>query len=205
MSYTDPRTKNLIPDAKSPKDYLNRYAETIQQNLAKVEEEKLQKILDLLQKCIEENRRVYVGGNGGSAAIADHLLCDWVKGVALPNEKNLKVQSLLGSPALFTAIGNDYGYEHTLSYPLEIYGERGDLLVLISSSGNSANIAKAIEIAKEKGIAVIGLSGFDGGILHKMADVSIHIPIHNYGMVEDCHQSIMHVLAQYLFRLRSTK
>jgi D-sedoheptulose 7-phosphate isomerase len=199
----DPRTKNDMPEAKTVHGYLQEYTKRVQKGLSEVPAESLEAAISLLKEIIQKQKRVYVGGNGGSAAIADHLLCDFVKGTATTAHTHLKVQSLVSSTALFTAIGNDYGYEHTLAFPLEIHGEEGDLAILISSSGNSANIVKAAEMAKKKKMKIIGLTGFDGGKLREMADVRLHIGIHNYGMVEDAHQSLMHTLAQFLYLMKT--
>jgi D-sedoheptulose 7-phosphate isomerase len=141
---------------------------------------------------------VFVAGNGGSAAISEHLSCDWQKGVHLEHMNGLKVQCLTSNTALLTAIANDYGYDQAFSYQLEFADvTKEDLVLLISSSGNSDNIIKAALFAKNKGCKVIGLTGFTGGKLKDLADVSLHIPFSNYGLVEDGHQVLMHVLAQY--------
>lgn len=136
--------------------------------------------------------KIYVGGNGGSAAISNHLCCDFMKGA------NLRVMSLSCNTPLITAIGNDLGYEKTLSFQLEKTLTRADLVLLISSSGNSPNIIEAAHVAKRIGAPLVGMTGFDGGSLAQLSDVSIHIPINNYGVVEDCHQSIMHIISQYI-------
>lgn len=144
--------------------------------------------------------RVFVGGNGGSAAISDHLTCDFTKGVAKENKFNPKVISLCGSHALHSAIANDMGYEYTLQYQLELHRlSPNDVVILISSSGNSANILSAMKYAKERCAPVIGMTGFDGGKLNQLADVKLHVDAQNYGVIEDCHQILMHVLAQYMY------
>lgn len=203
MQKQDPRLKNVLPEADTPKAYLGMYMERLAAAMAKVPEASLTAAFQLIRDAAEKNGRIYVGGNGGSAAIADHLLCDWTKAVAIAGKPNLRVHTLFSSLALNTAIANDYGYEHTLAFPLELMADRGDLVVLISSSGNSPNIVRALEAARAKGVKVIGLSGFSGGKLKEMADVSLHVPVDNYGMVEDAHQMIMHSLAQLLLKVRS--
>ena len=200
--YINSQRKNFYPQAENIKEYLEKYSQKVHETLLQISQKSLGDTLAHLEVCMKNGKRVYVGGNGGSAAISDHLLCDWMKGTSFSQKPNLKVHSLLDSMALFTATCNDHGYEHALAYPLDIYGEAGDLVVLISSSGNSPNIVKAAETAKKKNITIIALTGFDGGKLRELADISFHIPLHNYGMVEDAHQSIMHVLAQYLYLLR---
>lgn len=196
----DPRSKNKTFSMASPGAYLAEYAATVQKTLAAVPPERLQRSLELLHAALRAGRRIYVCGNGGSAAIADHLCCDWTKGTVVPGQPPLKTHSLVANSALMTALANDYGYEQTFSRQVELYGEGGDVLVAISSSGNSPNIVGAVEAARARGMKVLGLSGFSGGKLAQLADVSLHAPFDNYGLVEDCHQILMHVLSQYLVR-----
>ncbi|MCO5144084.1 MAG: SIS domain-containing protein [Oligoflexia bacterium] len=204
MNHQDPRSKNYYPESTSIKDYLSKYVSSVSELLNSLDSASLDKATDSIFNCIGENRTIFVGGNGGSSAIADHLLCDWVKGTCIQHkEHNLKVFSLNSSPSLLTAVANDYGYEHTLSYPLEIYGKNGDVVVLISSSGNSPNIINAAKLALKKNMTIIGLTGFSGGELKHLSTINLHIPIENYGMVEDAHQMIMHVIAQQVFLKRT--
>lgn len=168
--------------------YFKEYITTLYSALYKLN-------LEAAQRTILNRRgRIFVGGNGGSSAISDHLTCDFEKGTGL------QTQSLVGRVALLTAIANDMGYEKVFSHQLELAKiNRGDLIILISSSGNSPNIVAAAEYAKSIGTPIIGLSGFTGGALASLSDVSLHVDVKNYGVVEDAHQTIMHVLAQYIY------
>lgn len=196
----DPRSKNRTFSMESPFTYLSEYVATLEETVRKVPGEKLVSAIELLETTIRTGKRIYVCGNGGSAAIADHLCCDWTKGTHIEGKPPLKTHSLVANGSLLTALANDFGYEEALSSQVEIYGESGDVLVAISSSGNSPNIVKAVETARAKNMKVIGLSGFSGGKLAELADISLHTPFENYGLVEDCHQILMHVLSQYLTR-----
>jgi phosphoheptose isomerase len=140
-----------------------------------------------------------VAGNGGSAAIADHLLCDWVKGTYTPSQPAIYVHSLVSNAALLTAVANDFSYEESFARQLEMQGQPGDLLCTISSSGNSPNILAVMRRASALGIKTIAFTGFSGGEASRMADISIHVAANNYGVVEDCHQSLMHNIAQYVY------
>ena len=153
---------------------------------------------DLLLETQSKIRTVYVGGNGGSAAIANHLCCDFMKG------SGIKTVSLSSNVPLITAIGNDYGYQQVLAKQLGYLGCSGDVVILISSSGQSANIKQAVIEAKSKGIKIIGLSGFDGGYLADNSDISLHVNYDNYGIVEDVHQMLMHSLAQSVVAANET-
>ncbi len=196
----DPRSKNKTFSMESPMAYLKEYVSALEQTIRKVPAAPLQDAINLLEATIKASRRIYVCGNGGSAAIADHLCCDWTKGTKVVGQPALKTHSLTANGAMMTALANDFGFEDTFSAQVEMYGEAGDVLVAISSSGNSPNIAKAAEAARARGMKVIGLSGFSGGKLSELADISLHTPFDNYGLVEDCHQMLMHVLSQYLTR-----
>jgi D-sedoheptulose 7-phosphate isomerase len=196
----DPRFKNRMMTESSPKSYLKEYYEALGQALDAVPEEALDRALDLLQNVRNMNKKIIVAGNGGSAAVAEHLTCDWMKGTRTSDGQTLRVVSLVSNVALNSALANDFGFENALSVHLEMIGEPGDVIVLVSSSGNSPNILKAIEVAKKVGISVIGMSGFKGGQLHERSDVSLFVPYENYGLVEDAHQMLMHVLAQTLVK-----
>lgn len=196
----DPRSKNKTFSMESPSSYLNEYTAALEATLQKVPTQQMEAAITLLENTIKGGQRIYVCGNGGSAAIADHLCCDWTKGTLIPGQPALKTHSLVANNALMTALANDYGYEETFSTQINIYAEAGDALVAISSSGNSPNIIKAVEAARARQVKVIGLSGFSGGKLAELADISLHTAFDNYGLVEDCHQILMHVLSQYLTR-----
>lgn len=196
--HKDTRDRNQYFNTTEVFRYLREYAGSIQYGLLKIPEEEIEKAKELLKLTLVKNGRIFVGGNGGSHVIADHLCCDFMKGTFHSNKNNLIVHNLGASPALLTATGNDLGYDQTLSFPMKLYNANAsDILILVSSSGNSSNIIRCGELAKSCGISVIGLSGFDGGWLARNADISLHIPINNYGVIEDCHQALMHVLAQY--------
>ena len=113
----------------------------------------MQQLIDLFTEIKREGKQVFFIGNGGSAGIAGHMTADFMK------NGGMKTYSLYDNP-LTTCMGNDYGYEYIFSRPLEFLGNEGDLLVAISSSGNSMNIVNAIEVAKEKNMKVLTLSGF---------------------------------------------
>jgi D-sedoheptulose 7-phosphate isomerase/D-glycero-D-manno-heptose 1,7-bisphosphate phosphatase len=107
-----------------------------------------------------------------------------------------QVQSLSSNMSLLTAIANDIGYEKVFSYQLNMKANEGDVLVVVSSSGNSLNIIDALRCAKLKKLSTIALVGFDGGQALNLADIGLHVKNNNYGVVEDAHQAIMHIMAQ---------
>jgi phosphoheptose isomerase len=178
--------RNEYPQASNIFDFALKYTDQIHKALYAV----AHALEDA--KHLMGSKRIFVGGNGGSSAISDHLSCDFEKGAGRP------VINLSSRPALLSAIANDYGYEFTLSWQLMAAKvDAWDTVILISSSGNSPNILEAARYAKSQGAKILGLTGFTGGGLKKLSDVSLHIEVNNYGVVEDCHQALMHVLAQW--------
>jgi len=140
--------------------------------------------------------------HGGSAAISEHFVCDFLKGSSTGTDISPVIYSLSSNVPTLTAVANDIDYESVFSFPLERYGEKGDILICVSSSGNSPNIVKAIKTAKTLGMISVSFVGFSGGKARDESDYSIHIPNENYGVVEDTHHSLMHILAQYV-RIKS--
>ena len=201
----DPRNLNKTFSVDSIQSYLKDYVTNLQQVLAKVDAGQFEKVLAKLTEVTAAGKKIYVCGNGGSSAIADHLCCDWSKGTHFQGLPTLKTESLTANTALFTACANDFGYEKSFSTQVEMFGGRGDVLLAISSSGNSPNILSAVSAAREKGMTSIGMCGFSGGKLKTSADLCLHIAFDNYGLVEDAHQILMHVLAQYFTLGRAPK
>ena len=194
----DTRSKNKTFTIDSVDEYFQDYLREFVAAIRLVDKRNLDRASKVMKWAREFGMRVFVAGNGGSASISEHLECDWQKGTDRLTRKPLLTRSLSSNLALITAIGNDLGYEKIFTEQLRLSNAvEGELLVLISSSGNSPNIVEAAEWAKNKRMIVIGMTGFDGGKLRGLCDISIHVPFRNYGIVEDCHQMLMHVLAQY--------
>jgi phosphoheptose isomerase len=152
----------------------------------------------LLGEAIRAGRVIYSCGNGGSAAISGHLLCDFLKGIQTDTGLRPKVISLASHLELITAIANDIAYAEVFAYQLRTLAEPDDVLLTISSSGNSENIVRAIDWARSHEVRTIAMTGFSGGRSAGLADVNLHVEAQNYGVVEDIHQSLMHSLAQFL-------
>jgi len=167
-----------------------------------------QKAADIICEAIKTRRNIYTIGNGASAAIAQHWACDYTKGCSnlKPEEgKFLKVRvhSLAANIPLMTAISNDVSYDEVYAYQIERLGAPGDVLITISSSGNSPNVVRAIEAAIEEKMHVITLTGFEGGKSKIMAEeylhgVNVHVDCPEYEATEDVHQAIMHMIAKYI-------
>ena len=158
------------------------------------------RIEDTVNLIIEklESNQVFVIGNGGSAAIAQHFATDWSKGLYGLNKKKSNVNSLTTNSSVLTAIGNDLNFEEIYSHQIEVQGKEGDLLVAISSSGNSKNIINAIRSAQRNKMVTIGLSGFNGGELSKLVDNAIVVHSNNMQVIEDVHGIFGHLVYKYV-------
>lgn len=151
----------------------------------------------MIKNAILLENRIFMCGNGGSLAIAEHMVCDFQKAIFTNTGRMSRVHNLTSSP-LMSAIANDIGYDEVFSKQLEMTAYSKDKLIVISSSGNSPNIVKALKTAKERGMETAALVGFDGGIAKSLADISVHVPVNNYGIVEDAHSYVLHVISQFL-------
>lgn len=201
----DPRHKNQMLDASSIDAYKNGYAEKLSSALKAIDSAQVEKACKAILAAAAAGNKIYVAGNGGSAAIADHLCCDWTKGTHCEGHPTIASHSFSSNVALYSAIANDYGFEKVFSTQVDFFGKPGDVLIAISSSGNSPNIVQAVERSKAAGMYVVGMSGFSGGKLHQIADASIYVAVDNYGVVEDAHQATMHIIAQYIAYHRDKK
>jgi len=175
-----------------------QYLDGLASLLGRLDAAAIDRLTEMVHQRWEVDAQVLVIGNGGSASTASHYVTDLVKTASVPGVRRLRSLSLTDNPGLTTAIGNDIAYEDTFLFPLEAYGRDGDLLIAISGSGNSPNIVKAVRFAKEHGIEVAALTGFDGGAIGRVADLHVNVPSDNYGLVEDLHLSIGHMLGQGL-------
>jgi len=177
----------------------DQHVQTIKYGFDSVDRRQVQKAADLIYiaSLTHYYNNIFTIGNGASAAIAQHWACDYTKGCSRLNFKP-RVISLAANIPLMTAIGNDISFDDVYSFQIDKLGRPDDILVAISSSGNSPNVVKALEKAKELKMKTIALTGFNGGKARELADISIHVDIHEYEATEDVHQAIMHMIAKYL-------
>ncbi len=178
--------------------YAIEYFSKFKDAAATTDLEGLKQAAAILSKVYAKGGMVYSCGNGGSAAIANHLVCDHCKLVQSDTKLTPRIVSLATTVEMITAIGNDISFDEIFVYQLRSLAKPGDALITISSSGDSENIVRAARWAKENGIPVISMTGFSGGRSADIADVNLHIAADNYGVIEDVHQSLMHILAQYI-------
>lgn len=176
--------------------FFNSYINRLHCALEQIDVKALSDAKELITNTAKNNQKIFVCGNGGSAAISEHLCCDHSKGVFYNTKLKHRVHSLVSNISMVTALANDIDYNSVFSEQLKMYADAGDLLIVISSSGNSQNIIQALNVAKTLGMSTIAFTGFAGGVARNSCDVSIHVESNNYGISEDCHQIIMHILAQ---------
>ncbi|MDO8469643.1 MAG: SIS domain-containing protein [bacterium] len=185
------------------KEFIDEFSKRSIEAIQSMPHKEVAKALNILQAVYERNGRVYVFGNGGSWAIAGHWVTDFNKTIFShhleEHSRRFRVSRIPSSAEELTAWANDVGYDMIFARPLENVLEDTDVVIAISSSGNSPNIIKAVEVAKRHKVPVIGLSGFDGGKLNELADVKILVPTPkgDYEIVESTHDTIMHLMTRY--------
>lgn len=183
--------------------YVANFFDEISEHLKLVSQVEIAKAFKILEATYERDGRIYVIGNGGSLAIARHMVGDLNKtvfGHRLDRDtKRFQAVALPTTDSELTAWANDVGYDMVFAGPLKNYIQETDVLIAISSSGNSINIIKAVEVAKDFGIPVIALAGFDGGKLLPLADAKILVPTEKgkYDIVESIHEVVVHLITRY--------
>jgi D-sedoheptulose 7-phosphate isomerase/D-glycero-D-manno-heptose 1,7-bisphosphate phosphatase len=185
--------------------YSEAYFDEMARAASSIELEQVEQAAAILIEAYTSSTSTFSCGNGGSAAISNHLQCDHLKGVRTETDLMPRVISLSSNMALLTAIANDIGYEDVFVYQLQSQSSPGDTLIAISSSGRSPNIVRALKWANDHDLRTIALTGFEGGDAREFAEVAIHVDSNNYGIVEDLHQSVMHAIAQYIRQSRMSE
>jgi D-sedoheptulose 7-phosphate isomerase len=172
----------------------NLYKKSVHSTIDALDLGEIEKLLDLLVEAYKNEKFVFVIGNGGSAANASHLAQDLAKGTKKnPNQtRRLKALSLTDNLPFITAQGNDEGYDSIFEQQLRTFASQGDLLISISGSGNSPNIIKAVEWANKNGMTTVGITGFDGGKLKKIAHHSVNVVLNDMCTSESIHSIIFH-------------
>lgn len=179
---------------------IEKYNNKLKETLDKIDRKQINYFVEVLLKHYEAGSHIFTCGNGGSGLTASHVVCDFNKGICLDLEKKFKFICLNDNIGSILAYGNDISYEDIFALQLKNYLKRGDLVIGISGSGNSINIIKTIEYAKQAGIDTFTLCGFDGGKLKQIDQNNcIHVPIKDMQIVEDCHLVIFHMLMQIIY------
>lgn len=175
------------------KEYLAR----LQTTLESLPSDRLTRLGEMLYRAYRNEKQVFTLGNGGSAATASHMAADLAKNTIGPNMRRFRVLSLNDNTPMLTALANDLGYENVFSEQLKGLVRAGDLLIVLSGSGNSPNVLNAIRCARERCAEVAAILGFDGGEAADVADLSIVVRSDHYGVVEDVQLVINHIIVDY--------
>ena len=178
------------------RDYIKNEIET----LNKLDVDQIDAAINLLVETMENGNTVFTFGNGGSSATASHFQNDFNKGVSEHIEKKFNLLCLNDNVATVMAVANDIGFEEIFRFQLRGHIKPGDVVLAISGSGNSKNVINAVEYAKEQGCRVIGLTGYSGGKLRELADISLHVPINSMQITEDLHMTFDHLMMSVLYK-----
>jgi D-sedoheptulose 7-phosphate isomerase len=182
-------------------DFARQYIAGLKKCLDLLSLDQIAQVVGYLEAAISSGSRIFIIGNGGSAATASHMACDLGKNTFKERytdpENRFQVMALTDNTPWITALANDLGYDHIFSEQLKNLVTGGDLVIAISGSGNSKNILEGINIAKELGAKVVGLLGFDGGKAKEMVDAYILVESDQYGYVEDIHMVLDHLLTSF--------
>ncbi len=174
-----------------------QYLATSRKAMDSLNLEEVGRLAEALRKAWAEGRQVFLCGNGGSAANAIHIANDLFYGIA-PGRGGMRVQALSANQAVMTCLANDVSYDAIFSKQLEVLAQPGDLLIVLSGSGNSPNIVEALEAAKRMGLTSFAILGYSGGKCLKLADHALHLPIDDMQISEDAQLMIGHMLMQWL-------
>ena len=177
--------------------FASDYKQRLLTALDTIDMDRVEALIDILRAARDEGRQIFVFGNGGSAATANHFACDIVKGASYGRDKRFRILSLSEQISTLTAYSNDVGYEAVFVEPLKNFARAGDVVMAISGSGNSENVVRAIDYANSIDCYTVGLSGMTGGRLRPSVDLSVHVPEGHMGRVEDAHFFVCHMVCYH--------
>ena len=178
--------------------YIENYIIQESKVLAALDVVAIDEALQLLEETMNNEGNIYVFGNGGSSATASHFQND--KGVSEHTEKKFRFICLNDNVPTVMAIANDIGFEEVFRFQLQGKLKQGDIVMAISGSGNSKNVLNAVEYAKEQGCKVIGLTGYNGGKLKELSDISLHAPVQSMQITEDIHMIFDHLMMSVFYK-----
>ena len=158
---------------------------------------KVQQAIGILAQARDDDRQIFVCGNGGSASTASHFVCDMVKGASYGRERRFRIMALTDSLPTLTAYSNDVGYDCVFVEQLKNFARPGDVVMAFSGSGNSPNVVRAVEFANSIGCQTIAFTGRDGGKLGGLAQLDIRVADPHMGHIEDGHMAAMHMIVYY--------
>jgi D-sedoheptulose 7-phosphate isomerase len=178
--------------------HIKAYTEKLSQALNLNAMEEIPTLAEALRECWKLGRTVYLCGNGGSAGNAMHLANDLLYGAGVTNGGGLRVEALSANSSVLTSLANDVGYEEIFAEQVKVKANAGDALIVLSGSGNSANVVKALEVGNSKGMKTFAILGYSGGQCKKVAQHSIHFAIDDMQIAEDLQLVVGHICMQWL-------
>lgn len=179
-------------------NHSHRYITDLQLTLGQLPIDRIDQVIAMLHDARLRNRQVFIMGNGGSASTASHFVCDLGKNTRRKGWPNYRVMGLTDNMAIFSALANDEGYEDVFAQQLASFVEPGDIVIGISTSGNSANVVNAVKLANKMGAKTVGFTGFDSGQLGPLVDIDLHVPSNLIEQVEDIHLMLEHLICKAL-------
>jgi D-sedoheptulose 7-phosphate isomerase len=182
-----------------PTSVFSGYARRLQEVLASSDWSGTEQLAQHMRDCWATGRQVFFCGNGGSAGNAIHLANDYLYGIAKRTGAGMRVSSLSANAAVITCLANDVGYDSIYSEQLAVQGQAGDLLIVLSGSGNSPNIVRVLEQAKSMGVKSCAILGFSGGKAKVLADLPIHFAVDDMQIAEDLQLIVGHMIMQWLY------
>ena len=182
------------------KNDIKAYLEMEIEVIKKLDIDAINDAMNAIIEAYEAKKKIYIFGNGGSSATASHYQNDFNKGISEYVETKFKFHCLNDNVATLMAIANDIGFDEVFRFQLRNNLEDGDIVIAISGSGNSKNVINAVEYAKEQGNKVIGLTGFDGGKLREISDISLHASINSMQITEDIHMIFDHLIMSIFYK-----
>ena len=178
--------------------HVNEYCEKLARALKLGAMDRVPHLGKTLRECWKQGRKVFLCGNGGSAANAMHIANDLLFGAGLKNQGGLKAEALSANQAVLTCLANDIGYDAIYAKQIKVKAEREDVLIVLSGSGNSPNVVKALEVGNAKGMITFAILGYSGGRCKEIAQFPIHFEIHDMQIAEDLQLSVGHMCMQWL-------
>lgn len=180
---------------------IGQYIDELKQTLDLLPEDRIAEAISILHEARLKEHRVFIMGNGGSASTASHFVCDLAKNTRCSGWPNFRVLGLNDNMAIFSAYANDEGYENAFAQQLASFVSPDDVVIGISTSGNSENILEAVKLANQAGATTIGFTGFDSGRLGDLVDLNIHVQSHRIEHIEDVHLMLEHLICSGLRQL----
>lgn len=187
---------------QSIQSFIDLYQKNLISTLNDFDWSPVHKLAAEMYACWKDGRQIFICGNGGSGANAAHMANDLIYGVSKTFGHGLKCHALTANNSILTCLANDEGYEHVFSYQLNVLAKKDDVLLVLSGSGNSANIIEAIKVAQKEGLKTFGILGYAGGKAKEMVETPIHFAIDDMQISEDLQMMVVHIISQWLYENR---